>query len=67
MNYIKMPESLEDYQLDIHVRKLAKDMFDKDFDACSDSVKLKLYELEIQRQTALMIANVAASIQDTID
>lgn len=64
MKYIDMPESLSDWQLDIHVRELSKSILNKDFDECSESVKLKLYELEMQRQTAYMIANVAASVDE---
>lgn len=64
MNYIKMPESLENYQLDIKARELAMSILEKDFDDCSECVKIKMYELAIGIQNAYMLANVSASIDE---
>lgn len=64
---ITIPESLKDYQLDVSARKIAKDISGKEYEQCSEFLRVKAYELAIQLQGAIMTANIAASMEDLID
>lgn len=63
MIYVE-PESLKIYQLDTKASEIAKCISGKEFEKCSEAVKIKAYEFAIQIQTATMMANISASLDD---